>query len=1723
MNVFDLRKDIIARYNTYVSSFFRIRDEKVKNKVDEAMQEGALWPEPLLQLNPSFAPGASLESLIREGVLHPAAADVFKINKDKPEKTPFTIQLHKHQEEAIRVAHAQRNYVLTTGTGSGKSLSYIIPIVDYVLRNPGKKGVKAIIIYPMNALANSQAEELKKFLQAGFPDGKGPVTFDRYTGQEKEETRKRIIANPPDILLTNYMMLELILTRTEERALIDAAKGLQFLVMDELHTYRGRQGADVSMLVRRVRDRLDAPNMRCIGTSATMSTAGTFKDQQADVAAVASKIFGATVEANDIIGETLRRITQEAEAPAAPELARRIREHQSISFTSPEQLAADSLAQWVESFFGIEREPQSGRFVRRIPKPLGGATGAAAELSWLTGETESVCETAIRAVLMAGNSIKLPSGYPMFAFRLHQFISRGDTAYSSLESPEERFVTLAGQKYVPDGTRERLLLPLCFCRECGQDFYSVFKKNSASDHVQSLEPRDLGEFINEGEESSPGFILFSDEILTVDEMHQRIPSDWLDGDNVKKDRRKYIPTPIHVQKDGKIGNGASNAFFMSAPFRFCPVCEVSYNFTQRSDFAKLATLSSEGRSTATTILSLATIDFLRSKATLDAEARKLLSFTDNRQDASLQAGHFNDFVQVTILRSVLYQALKAAGDQGITHDELTQAVFKQLNLPLYLYAVEPEVKYQALKDTEAALRDILGYRVYRDLERGWRITAPNLEQCGLLVIKYQSLEDLCATQSDWNDTHPALLSASPETRVKIAKTLLDFMRRSLAIKVDYLEPDSQERIRSRSNQKLIAPWNIDENERFQTATMMVLRSQKQGDNRYFQYLSTRGGMGRYLRRPEVFDHIDGKLKDQDIETILKDLCRTLRKAGLVEEIEVQNGANVETGYQVPASALLWTEGDGSQAFHDPIRVPQISRNGLATNSFFKELYSTFDTRLLDVAAREHTAQVKDQQREEREKDFRSAKLPILFCSPTMELGVDIASLNVVNMRNVPPTPANYAQRSGRAGRSGQPALVFSYCTTGSSHDQYFFKRPHLMVSGKVAPPRIELANEDLLRAHVHAVWLGESSQGLGRALSDITDLAGSSPSLELDPSLKAVLKDTGILERSRVRAARIIKSIEKELTNAYWYKEEWLDRTLSSLERSFEQSCERWRTLYRTAIEERDSQHKVANDHSRNQQEREKAKRLRDEAEAKIALLVDPANVVQSDFYSYRYFASEGFLPGYNFPRLPLSAFIPGRRMKKGQDNYLSRPRFLAISEFGPRAVVYHEGSKYEINRVMLRHDDGELATQSAKICAACGYAHTCPDGAGPDVCEMCKAELGAPYPNLFRLENVSTRRKENISSDEEERLRLGYDIRTAVRFASRDGVAERAASVKVNGKEIGTLLYGDAASIWRINLGWARRNVNEPNGFLLNPERGFWQSNKSAEEDAEEEDLGQRPVRVVPFVEDHKNCLIFKLNDDTLSALKEEDRLATVASLQAALKVAIQARYQLEDNELSIEALPDRDKRKALLLYESGEGGAGALRRLVDDSGEFAAVAQEALAICHFGSGGEDKRRSEGAKEDCDAACYSCLLNYGNQPDHLMLDRKKIAPILLELSKSKVDVSPRGATRSEHLEMLMRFSTSSLEKDWLTFVESKGFRLPSSAQKLVPECSTRPDFMYEEHFVAIYVDGPFHDYPDRAARDQAKRAGMEDAGFTVITFNLRDDWETVINRYPDIFGVGGK
>src|SRR6266566_6787255 len=270
MNVFELRDRLTGDYSDFVRSFIHIRDDRIREAVQAELQGGLLWPDPLIQLNPSFEAGEWVEELVAQGVLHDECKRIFRI-KPEPGSLGQPLRLHRHQSEAIRGARGGASYVLTTGTGSGKSLAYIIPIVDHVLRTGSGRGIQAIVCYPMNALANSQVKELEKFLKSGYPEGGSPVTFARYTGQEKDEVRNTIIAQPPDILLTNYVMLELILTRAAEQKLL-ANSQLRFLVLDELHTYRGRQGADVALLVRRVRNRLAVSELQCVGTSATLAS-----------------------------------------------------------------------------------------------------------------------------------------------------------------------------------------------------------------------------------------------------------------------------------------------------------------------------------------------------------------------------------------------------------------------------------------------------------------------------------------------------------------------------------------------------------------------------------------------------------------------------------------------------------------------------------------------------------------------------------------------------------------------------------------------------------------------------------------------------------------------------------------------------------------------------------------------------------------------------------------------------------------------------------------------------------------------------------------------------------------------------------------------------------------------------------------------------------------------------------------------------------------------------------------------------------------------------------------------------------------------------------------------------------------------------------------------------------------------------------------------------------
>ncbi|HEY8461583.1 MAG TPA: DUF1822 family protein, partial [Blastocatellia bacterium] len=668
MNIFEFRDRLIADYASYIKSFIRIRNRRIYDHVEERLEAGVFYPEPLIQLNPSFDRGDKIEDLIRDGKLHPECANIFRKDKTDTISSGRLLNLHWHQTEAIKAARRRANYVLTTGTGSGKSLAYIIPIVDHVLRRGSGKGIQAIVIYPMNALANSQYGELEKYLCHGYPDGP-PVTFDKYTGQEDEEERKRISDNPPDILLTNYVMMELILTRPAERKIIEAAHGLRFLVLDELHTYRGRQGADVALLVRRVRDRLQADELQIIGTSATIAGGGGFDEQREEVAKVATQLFGAEVKPDGVIMEKLDPATpldQLNDADFKSRLSARVLE---VAGGKPfagdyESFVNDPLAIWIEGALGLELK--DGRHVRCKPQSVTGEDGAARKLASLTGIDEKLCESAIQQALLAGYECERnpETGFPPFAFRLHQFISRGDTVYATLEDEETRYLTIYGQQFKP-GSRDHILLPMVFCRECGQEYYCVRRVFGSDGKRNYFIQRQLNDQLSDEGENEAGFLYFSasNPFPTEEEdvvNDARLPDDWLEERGgrlrVRRDRQDRLPISVSIGADGVENSEGLTFNYIAAPFRFCLHCGVAYGMRQRDDFAKLSSLGSEGRSAATTITSLSAIRNLR-RSSLPERARKLLSFTDNRQDASLQAGHFNDFIETMLLRSALYHAV----------------------------------------------------------------------------------------------------------------------------------------------------------------------------------------------------------------------------------------------------------------------------------------------------------------------------------------------------------------------------------------------------------------------------------------------------------------------------------------------------------------------------------------------------------------------------------------------------------------------------------------------------------------------------------------------------------------------------------------------------------------------------------------------------------------------------------------------------------------------------------------------------------------------------------------------------------------------------------------------------------------------------------------------------------------------------------------------------------
>jgi hypothetical protein len=1709
MDVFALRERVVNDYRNYIESFVRIRDKRIDGFVHEQFASGALWPDPILQLNPAYESGPTLDDLVAKGLILPGTAKFFRRTDGGP------IRLYKHQYEAIEIARRSEPYVVTTGTGSGKSLTYLIPIYDHILRtNPEKRQVRAIIVYPMNALINSQLKALQDYEKNA---GGSLVRYDRYTGQDKQDKRDEILNNPPHILLTNYVMLEYMLLRPAERHLISKATShLEYLVLDELHTYRGRQGADVAMLLRRLRERTGNRNLVHVGTSATMATEGKRDDRRRAVATVATKLFGSELKPENIVDETLRPAIQ-AEVPAGGAALRA-----AVETEVPSDLAAfrrHPLAAWVENTFGIDM--QDGRLVRRVPIKF---KEGVEQLTKASGVSLESCEQRLRAVLDKGNVLRNEDAESVFAFRLHQFLAAGGTVYATLDSSEKRQLSLEGQYYAAGDEGESLLYPLVFCRDCGQEYYMVGWRQAVDGEIMPRPPVFYVE--EEDERIQPGYVALDEGNLWSDERMDDLPDHWWETgktERIKRNYKEHLPQKLFVQPAGQAKNengaGGTPVWFQPSPFLFCLRCGVAYERREKNDFRKLTRLSHTGRSTATTVIGGSTIIQLRSDASVPEEARKLLSFTDNRQDASLQAGHFNDFIQVALVRSALYRALLERG--SLDHAQVTQAVFRSLDLKQEAYASQPSEYDPGKSRNEKAMQRLLEYRLYEDLRRGWRIVQPNLEQCGLLKIEYPGLEELCRNEKVW-EVHPVLQQAKPIKREQAIRAFLDHLRKEMGIDASVLDPQEEWELRQRVTQSLREPWAFDSDDYIPPSTLFALpgSGRRQGDRE--RSLDFRSKVSRYLRKGDTWG-ATAEIAPDDWESFIKALCSVLFGSFL---------RSTKTHAQAPAVQLLasgfqWQPGDGKPPEPDPIRSRRSSSGEFEEveqqpNKFFSRLYRETARQLAGVEGQAHTGQVDARDREQREQDFRTGKLSALFCSPTMELGIDIRELSVVHLRNIPPTPANYAQRSGRAGRGGQQALLAAFCSEGSSHDQYFFREPALMVAGAVAPPRLELANENLVRAHLHSVWLAASGIRLTSSIVDALLIDDAHPDFPLQPDIQHQME---LSEDKRAElkceCLNILQACGVEVKTVFWNTSAWLDSVLNNAGLTFDRSLDRWRELYRAAIVQRNEARKAVDDPRADREKRKSAEREEMEAKREIELLENRSqNSTESDFYPYRYLAAEGFLPGYNFPRLPLRAMLP----TNDSTHVIDRPRFLGLREFGPRNILYHEGRKYRMARCVLPTGGVQARLKRAKFCRVCGYFHE-GDQAGADLCNHCKSPLNMENSEfvslLFEMSTVKGIRVDRITCDEEERTREGYELELYYRFAAgSDGkeICDKGSVLSSEATELLRLTHGPQANLWRVNRKWRR---SDQRGFSMDTKTGFWVRRPGDDDRAGDVDPNRLISGVTPFVWDTRNLLL--ISPETPAQTPKEDRESFLASLSYALQRGCQIFFQVEEQEISVGRIGQKDQER-ILFWEASEGGSGVWPRLLEEPQTIARVAREALQICHFDPVSGADQVTDGK---CSRACYRCLLSYSNQMDHRLLNRFVIRDFLMRLFAATTSRLVHGRTYEEQYLWLLdrRDPASGLEVKFLEELHRARHRLPDRAQYRPEEhVYAEADFFYERedlNGIAVFVDGPHHDEEAQREQDSRERRKLEDMGYRVIVIRYDKTMQEQIRTHADVFGRG--
>ena len=1701
-------RHVADEYRRFIKSTYRLADDELRQQF-EAHVDGAdvLVKGPYVTLAREFETSATLEALLTEGLAPESLARFKWAFGDRP--------LYAHQERAFRAVAGGRNVVVTTGTGSGKTESFLLPVLAEVLRAraAGVTGTKAILLYPMNALANDQLQRMRKLVA-----GSGvPITFALYTGESEDvaatlgdplqghELTKRedIRRNPPDIILTNYKQLEFLLVRKADRALFSDA--LRCLVLDELHSYRGALATELACLIRRLKARCGVGRnaVRCIGTSATVS-----QDAGGDaaLASFATTLFDAPFQPADIVGERYAHHEMDGATYSPP-------------LVVPDEALLQRAASGDEDALGrLAHEmtdralPATGDISERVQATVAGHAHLLtlreladrprtyAELAAAWRERDGVgdglsAEALARAVegLVLIGSVGNDERPPLLRPKLHSFF-HGVYDVGLCLTPSCRTLVKSGHEFCPNC--RAVVRPAVLCRTCGQDFVKL--KVNEDDPTLWL-PND--EFLSD---DNTRFVTSRLAVLEDDDADDLAESGAPD-DSGDSPSAAAAPRPRRRAQSRKATAGHSLDTVWVTPLRgqfsttrpddpsgwsmqhvhvgrgtVCPVCK------GRSSRGDILTLLRTGQAASVSVLATHHLD------TPDTSERKLLVFADNRQEAAHQAGYTGDRHRQFAVRHAIERVVQDAIDGGTAVEGMWSNVlqsFQDLGL----------AHRRLTKDERDLWKHALSYEVAGEFCRS-AIQRVSLENLGLVAVEYEFLDEVISSGAFSECCRRFEIPV--ETGALTVRAVLDFMRRRRAVAFPFYQQFLDDRR---------APWSylaedpyglaIPEHERGPVAFMVDRPASVRGHGtagwsmQAFVKDSERGGMGglpRLVRRLTGKDaHVDEWTKavvellaasDILVEAPLPQRARQQLAGHAALQIapRVLRAVKVARGFRC-AKCRTWR----------PYRAPSCPSGSMCSGSgddqrpaivdqdhYYVRLYTQERPRRL--IAREHTAQIDDQERARRENDFKDGKLDVLVCSPTLELGVDIGQLPSVVMRNAPPTPSNYLQRAGRAGRQLRIGYISTFCGMGA-HDLHCFEDPAWLVRGEFKPPTVRLRNERIVHRHVRALALEELNEDFSWLMGDL--LRDELDPAELDPTRLETLvaQLDSHASATQAKAAAVFHDASSAASAAGTFSAD-LRSTVSTWHEQVTRVHREFRDLERII----------------SSREIEQKRRARQRAYRELTFDRQRAHVLT-------YLADVGLLPSYQFP-VDTFALDPG----VADTPTIRRPAWIALFEFAPGNLVYANGHKLKNiraffagggRRVTTAADSGGQVEQFS-FCNECGFASR----EVPNNCPRCGATI-TRTANVARLESFEAEESTQITSAEDARQRVVFERSEYV----LDGVSQSATTY---GYDLLTLEYRERARLLATNWGRSSRRGAAGEQFLLcascgrHQPSGFTGDKLTKWNDEHARWCNGAVSQFVLGYEFVADVLVVPVPRAYLPPDSEAEE-SFVRTLGKGLVVGAQELLEIEPDEIAFMAHKDGASGWTISLYETSPGGAGYLREL---AGQVSAWARSA------------SRRLFG--HECERACYRCLKSYRNQYEHSKFDKELVRTLLFALGGVGAAVEVAGRTNGDAMRSSVDWLTrgaadvpttgTPIERALETAIRLDGgipvpfaqFEIRKPDGKLL----TIPDFAYPHQRIAIYCDGfAFHGNAETLAEDARKRNQLQAMGWVVLTF-----WGRQILRDPN-------